>query len=92
MALGLELHLVRSPGFSRNLLSIAAAIPPKGGTTNLNQVPFGASHRNTAIQARRADTLVIVSAFQAFGNYTSAILSLAAPALDVPGLYQAIPT
>ncbi len=43
MALDLELHLVRRPGFSRNLLAIAAAIPPKGGTTNLNQVTFGVS-------------------------------------------------
>jgi hypothetical protein len=46
-------------------------------------------------QALRADTPVIVSAFQAFGNYTSAIRGLTAPALDVsarPGLNPEIPT
>jgi hypothetical protein len=38
---------------------------------------------------------VIVSAFQAFGNYTSAIRGLTAPAVDVsalPGLNPEIPT
>ena len=41
MALDLGLHLVRSPRLSRNLLLIASAIQPKGGTTNLNHVPLG---------------------------------------------------
>ena len=45
--------------------------------------------------ALRADTALIVSAFQAFGNDTSAIRGLTAPALDVsalPGLNPTIPT
>ncbi len=50
---------------------------------------------SSVVQARRADTVVIVSAFQAFGNYTPAIRGLAAPAEDVsalPGLNPTIPT
>ena len=40
---GLQLtpSLVRSPGFSRNLSAIAAAIPPEGGTTNLEYATSG---------------------------------------------------
>ena len=49
MVPGSEVHPVRSPGFSRNLLAPPAAIPPKGGTTNINQLPFTPNPRTALL-------------------------------------------